>query len=369
MLCYTIAFFPTIILQNIMTTPAIEHVQAVAFDLDGTLCDSVPDLAAAANATREFMGLPPLPAGVVESYVGDGLANLVHRILTDSRNGSAGQEEWEKAFDFYIRYYRSHLCDHTRLYPETEAGLGLLKTLGIPLVVITNKNEVLAAELLKQLGLADYFSLVLGGDSLAEKKPSPLPLLHAAEVLNIEPADMMMVGDSQNDILAAKAAGCLSVGVTFGYGDMTMLSQDDATKPDWIIGSLPEISREIIMAIPISQIKGLEKLDNASIIASFGLSAVTPVSATKVTEITAIAPMGNTLPIIAMIVPTNKANKCHALGATPSGTGMTNQISKVTAIAMTAGMGLNGIKFSFYVKPTTNPYVISLRPSLNPYKN
>lgn len=241
MLCYTIAFFPTIILQNIMTIPAIEHVQAVAFDLDGTLCDSVPDLAAAANATREFMDLPPLPAGVVESYVGDGLANLVHRILTDSRNGSAGQEEWEKAFAFYIRYYRSHLCDHTRLYPETEAGLGLLKTLGIPLVVITNKNEVLAAELLKQLGLADYFSLVLGGDSLAEKKPSPLPLLHAAEVLNIEPADMMMVGDSQNDILAAKAAGCLSVGVTFGYGDMTMLSQDDATKPDWIIGSLPEI--------------------------------------------------------------------------------------------------------------------------------
>lgn len=141
----------------------------------------------------------------------------------------------------FIRYYRDHLSDLTRPYPETEAGLILLKTLGIPLVVITNKNEMLAVELLKQLGLADYFSLILGGDSLAEKKPSPLPLLHAAEVLNINPADMLMVGDSANDILAAKAAGCLSVGVTFGYGDMQELVHNPATKPDWLIGSLPEI--------------------------------------------------------------------------------------------------------------------------------
>ena len=224
-----------------MTAPAIEHVQAVAFDLDGTLCDSVPDLAAAANATRAHMGLPPLPAHIVESYVGDGLANLVHRVLTDKRDGAAPQNEWEQGFSFFIRYYRDHLSDLTRPYPETEAGLILLKTLGIPLVVITNKNEMLAVELLKQLGLADYFSLILGGDSLAEKKPSPLPLLHAAEVLNINPADMLMVGDSANDILAAKAAGCLSVGVTFGYGDMQELVHNPATKPDWLIGSLPEI--------------------------------------------------------------------------------------------------------------------------------
>ena len=224
-----------------MTAPAIEHVQAVAFDLDGTLCDSVPDLAAAANATRAQMGLPPLPQHSVESYVGDGLANLVHRVLTDKRDEAAPQNEWEQGFSFFIRYYRDHLSDFTRPYPETEAGLILLKTLGIPLVVITNKNEMLAVELLKQLGLADYFSLILGGDSLAEKKPSPLPLLHAAEVLNINPVDMLMVGDSANDILAAKAAGCLSVGVTFGYGDMQELVHNPATKPDWLIGSLPEI--------------------------------------------------------------------------------------------------------------------------------
>ena len=222
-------------------TPTIDHVQAAAFDLDGTLCDSVPDLAAAAEAMREYLGMRPLPAKTVESYVGDGIGKLVHRVITDDRDQEAAPDLWEKGFVFYMKYYREHLSDFTRPYPETEAGLALLKTLGIPLVVITNKNEILAAELLKQLGLADYFSLILGGDSLPEKKPSPLPLQHAAEVLGIDPANMIMVGDSRNDILAAKAAGCLSVGVTYGYGDMTLLSQDKATKPDWLIGSLPEI--------------------------------------------------------------------------------------------------------------------------------
>ena len=224
-----------------MTQPTIEQVQAVAFDLDGTLCDTIPDLAAAANAMREHLALPKLDSAVIESYVGDGIANLVHRVITNTRDNEAEHSLWEKGFTFFVRYYRDHLSDFTRPYPETETGLGLLKSLGIPLVVVTNKNEILAVELLKQLNLADYFSLILGGDSLSEKKPSPMPLLHVAEVLNVSPTNMIMVGDSKNDILAAKAAGCLSVGVTFGYGDMTLLSQDKATKPDWLIGSLPEI--------------------------------------------------------------------------------------------------------------------------------
>ena len=152
-------------------TAAIEHVQAAAFDLDGTLCDSVPDLAATAEAMREYLGMEPLPAKTVESYVGDGIGKLVHRVITDDRDQEAAPDLWEKGFVFYMKYYRDHLSDFTRPYPETEAGLALLKSLGIPLVVITNKNEILAAELLKQLGLADYFSLILGGDSLPEKKP------------------------------------------------------------------------------------------------------------------------------------------------------------------------------------------------------
>ncbi|EGZ44342.1 phosphoglycolate phosphatase [Neisseria wadsworthii] len=224
-----------------MNPTTLAHVQAAAFDLDGTLCDSIPDLAAAANATCQHMGLPTLPDKVVESYVGDGIAKLVHRILTETREEEAPQSQWEEAFAFFMQYYREHLSDFTRAYPETEAGLGLLKSLGIPLAVITNKNELLAVELLKQLKLADYFSLILGGDSLSEKKPNPLPLQHAAEVLGVDVKNMLMVGDSHNDILAAKAAGCMSVGVSFGYGNMAELSKKSSTKPDCVINSLPEI--------------------------------------------------------------------------------------------------------------------------------
>ena len=141
----------------------------------------------------------------------------------------------------YVKYKSQRGRAVTCLYPETKAVLCLFKSLGSPLVVITKKIEILAAELLKQLHLDDDSSLVLGGDSLTEKKPSPLPLQHAAEVLGIDVANMLMVGDSKNDIIAAKAAGCFSVGVTFGYGDMTLLSQDKATKPDLLIRALPEI--------------------------------------------------------------------------------------------------------------------------------
>lgn len=224
-----------------MNPPRIDHVQAIAFDLDGTLCDSIPDLAASANAMRAHFHLPPLDTAQIESYVGDGIGALVHRSLTADPQGQAPQHEWEEGFAFFIRYYKDHIADHTRPYPETEAGLSLLKSLGIPLVVITNKNELFATELLTQLKLANYFSLILGGDSLPEKKPSPLPLQHAAEVLNVPLANMMMVGDSRNDMLAAKAAGCFAVGVTYGYGDMQELVHNPDTKPDWLIGKLPEI--------------------------------------------------------------------------------------------------------------------------------
>lgn len=228
--------------ESVMTkTLHSSDIRAVAFDLDGTLCDSVPDLAAAANAMRAGLGLPVLPDGVVEQYVGDGIATLVHRAITDSHEGVAEGALWEQGFTQFVQYYAEHIADRTRLYPETEAGLILLKTLGIPLVVITNKNEVLAVKLLRELGIADHFSLILGGDTLSEKKPSPLPLQHAAEVLGISCANLMMVGDSHNDLLAAKAAGSIAVGVRFGYGDMNELSQDERTKPDLLIDGLPEI--------------------------------------------------------------------------------------------------------------------------------
>lgn len=219
----------------------IEHVQAAAFDLDGTLVDSIPDLAASANAMRMELGLSELPRETVQSYVGDGIGVLVHRALTDSRNGQAEEALWQQGFTAFVRHYGANIANATRPYPQTEAGLGLLKSLGIPLAVVTNKSEMLAVKLLKDLNLDHYFSIVVGGDTLPERKPSPEPLRYVADVLGVECQNMLMVGDSHNDIIAAKAAGCVSVGVTFGYGDMQELSRDAATKADWLIDSLTDI--------------------------------------------------------------------------------------------------------------------------------
>lgn len=223
----------------------LQSIQAIAFDLDGTLVDSVPDLAASANAMRVELGLPELPRDIVQSYVGDGIAVLVHRSLTADHHGTADDDLLERGFPIFMRHYAHNIANATRPYPETETGLELLKTLGLPLAVVTNKSEMLAVKLLKELNLMDYFSIVVGGDTLPERKPAPEPLRHAAEVMGVQPENMLMVGDSHNDFLAAKAAGCPSVGVLFGYGDMTELSRDEATKPDWLINKLPEIYEQL----------------------------------------------------------------------------------------------------------------------------
>lgn len=216
-------------------------IQAIAFDLDGTLVDSIADLCAAANHMRAEMNLAPLPAEELTSYVGDGLSSLVHRALSGSKDGQADEASWAQGFTAFIAYYRTHLSVHTRSYPEVETALALFRNRGLPLAVITNKNEILAVELLCELGLADSFSLVVGGDTLSEKKPSPMPLLHTAKVLGVAIQNLLMVGDSANDILAAKAAGALSCGVTWGYADMGLLAQNPDTKPDIIIDHLPQI--------------------------------------------------------------------------------------------------------------------------------
>lgn len=216
-------------------------IEAVAFDLDGTLCDSVPDLAASANAMRQSLGLAELPATQVQSYVGDGVGVLVHRALTEQRDGLAEQSLWERGFNEFVRHYYLNIANETRLYPETEAALGLLKTLGLPLAVVTNKSEKLAVKLLEDLNIRDYFSIVVGGDTLPERKPAAEPLLFAADVMGVQPENLLMVGDSHNDILCAKAAKCPVVGVNFGYGDMAELSRDPHTTPDVVISKLPEI--------------------------------------------------------------------------------------------------------------------------------
>lgn len=216
-------------------------IRAAAFDLDGTLVDSLADLAAAANEARRSENLPLLNEELMKSFVGDGVGVLVHRALTGSPEGRAPDEIWQRAFAVFAKHYAENLDRNTYIYPEVETGLQLLKSLGLPLAVITNKREIWATELLRRLGLADLFSLVVGGDTLPERKPSAAPLLHAAEILGVKPENLAMVGDSRNDMIAAQAAGCFSIGVRYGYADMDALSTDPTTRPDWIVDTLPQI--------------------------------------------------------------------------------------------------------------------------------
>lgn len=213
----------------------LKHIKALAFDLDGTLVDSIPDLAAAANAMREHLGLPALTDLRIQEHVGDGIASLVHRAITDERHGKADAAVWEQGFNFFVRYYHAHLTDNTTVYPGVRDGLGLLRALQLPVVVVTNKSEYLAVPLLEQLGLGDAFSLIIGGDTLAEKKPSALPLQHVCDVLGIQTSELAMVGDSENDILSARAAGATAIAVNYGYADASQL------QADLVIGNLAEL--------------------------------------------------------------------------------------------------------------------------------
>ncbi|WP_255989384.1 phosphoglycolate phosphatase [Chitinolyticbacter albus] len=195
-------------------------IRAFAFDLDGTLVDSIADLARAANAARADLKLPALPEDVVRSYVGDGSMSLVARTVhADPEAVWTGSELERAGMARFDEHYKAGLTLATRFYPEVQETLHALHELGFPLAIVTNKPERYTLPLLRELGVSERFEVIVGGDTLAEKKPSPLPLQHVAERLGVATGEMLMVGDSKNDILAAKAAGCPNVVVHYGYGD------------------------------------------------------------------------------------------------------------------------------------------------------
>lgn len=201
-------------------------IRAIAFDLDGTLVDSVTDLAAAANVAREALGLAPLPPERVKSFVGDGVAVLVKRAITDDPTGEPSAESLEQALASFHAHYGEHLADHTRPYPGVIDGLQQFQAQGLPLAIVTNKPEHHTHKLLQHLGLAGFFRVVMGGDSLPTRKPAPEPLLAVAERLAVEPAELLMVGDSENDVLCARAAGCPVVVMRYGYAGAGVLPAD-----------------------------------------------------------------------------------------------------------------------------------------------
>ncbi|GAA4407542.1 phosphoglycolate phosphatase [Quisquiliibacterium transsilvanicum] len=195
------------------------RARAVILDLDGTLLDTAADLAAAVNAMLADAGRPTLPTARVAAYVGKGAAVLVHRALTDDPAGRAPEAEFEPAYRAFLEHYRVENGRHAVLYPGVLAGLDAMRAKGLRLAVVTNKPSVFIAPLLEQCGIAHYFELVVGGDSLPRRKPDPLPMLHVCEAFGLEPAQVVAIGDSLNDALAARAAGMPVLAVPYGYNE------------------------------------------------------------------------------------------------------------------------------------------------------
>jgi len=198
----------------------LTHKKAIFFDLDGTLIDSVPDLAMAVNEMLERLGRERFDESVIRYWVGNGAQTLVKRALLGKRDVDDDTVEtalFQKALGIFLPAYRSHLCDATCPYPHVPETIEKLSQQGYRLAIITNKPEPFIAPILEGLGLKHYFKAWLGGDSLPQKKPDPMPLLHMCETFNIAVGDAVMVGDSRNDILAANACSMASIGVTYGY--------------------------------------------------------------------------------------------------------------------------------------------------------
>ncbi len=220
--------------------------KVILFDLDGTLVDSAPDLALAVNHMLQSFGRETFAHETIRTWVGNGAQTLVKRALSGSStiDDEIDPVLFEKALDTFLNFYAQNLCVSTVTYPNVQTTLRSLKAKDYRLVLVTNKPYDFIQPLLEGLEMADLFELCLGGDSLARRKPDPMPLLHVCESLDVCVTKCLMIGDSKNDIVAANAAKMQSIGVSYGYnyGEDISLYEPDIVVHDFheIMGLLGE---------------------------------------------------------------------------------------------------------------------------------
>ncbi len=193
------------------------HFQSVTFDLDGTLLDTIADLAEACRLMLEEIGEPPRSQAEVHSFVGKGMAVLVERCLTRERAPTA--ERLHQAIESFKKHYAAVNGQFTQIYPGVLEGLQAWRASGLKMGVVTNKPGMFTEALLERMGMADYFDVVVSGDTTANKKPHPEPILHACRLFGVRPDRNLHIGDSENDIHAAHAAGCPAFAVPYGYNE------------------------------------------------------------------------------------------------------------------------------------------------------
>ncbi len=218
------------------------RARGAAIDLDGTLLDTVADLAAAINAMLADFGRPALPESAVRSFVGKGARILVHRALSGSLDGRVDDASAVRAMQSFEWHYERENGRSAKLFPNVVEGLAAMRAGGLRLACVTNKPQVFADALLERTGLAAQFEFVIGGDVLPRNKPDPMQLHHACERLGLAPSQMVAIGDSLNDAQAARAAGMPVMIVPYGYNEGLPVSAIDA---DAVVADLLEAAARI----------------------------------------------------------------------------------------------------------------------------
>ncbi len=215
-------------------------VRAVIVDLDGTMVHTAPDFQVAINRMRADIGLAPLTVETVIEFVGKGSENLMRRVLAVDFDADEVERRFEDALASYQRHYLDINGDYSRVYDGVHEGLAAMQAQGLRLACVTNKPIAFAQPLLQKTGLAGYFELVYGGDSLPKKKPDPLPMLTVCSDFALKPFEVVAIGDSSNDADAARAAGCKSLTVPYGYNHGKSVHSIDS---DGIVATLFDAAR------------------------------------------------------------------------------------------------------------------------------
>lgn len=206
-------------------------VKLILFDLDGTLVDSLSDIASSVNELLEMLQRPPLPPAQIQSYVGDGVRKLLERSLLDASEADLGREEAR-----YLSIYRRRLLETTRPYPGVVPALEALHR-DFPLAVLTNKPVMESIRILQGLDLKRYFRAVYGGDSFARKKPDPIGVRFLQEEMGADAGGTLLVGDSTIDYRTARNAGIRSCIVRYGLGPWNEAEE----RPDFVVDDLREL--------------------------------------------------------------------------------------------------------------------------------
>lgn len=217
--------------------PKHSIIRAVIIDLDGTMLDTVPDFHVAINGMRGEFDLAPIGQDQVAQMVGKGSEHLIRRVLGLDYDAGRVEARFGQAMDAYQRHYLGVNGKHSALYHDVVAGLENMLAQGLRLACVTNKPIAFARPLLAQKGLAQYFEVVYGGDSLARKKPDPMPLLQVCSDFGLTPSEVVAIGDSSNDAEAARAAGCFVLTVPYGYNHGVSIHETDS---DGIVTTLLE---------------------------------------------------------------------------------------------------------------------------------